>query len=119
MNWSHRGDGLLPRLPIPDGLSYEERTIRLVWENASDRAECTDNCNWDWIDLENDVEQILAWDDLKISPEEFDLVLSEFDAWDFGAALIELFGEAKNINYGQYPRRLQPYLQSSVIKTKT
>ncbi len=112
-------DGLLPdeRLPgttIPTSLFRDESTVSLSWSSEAACKALSELDAFDWIDENEDVAKGIAWDDPTLPADVIDRAMAKFDPTAEVETLIEWFGERDKIDYGAFPKRLQPVIRTWV-----
>lgn len=107
-------DECLPGTSIPTSLFREERTVSLSWSSELACKALSDLDAFDWIDENEDVEEEIAWDNPALPADVIDRAMAKFDPIGEVATLIEWFGERDKIDYGAFPKRLQPVIRTWV-----
>ena len=102
----------LPGMLISRDACYEERTFALTWEDADGCSALSPDCLIECIEVEKDVEVLLAWDDPRLDDASFQAALAHFD----GGLVFNYFGSAEKVNFGVYPKRLRLPLRRLVIE---
>jgi hypothetical protein len=107
-------DECLPGTSFPTGVFREERTVSLSWPSEPACKALSDLDAFDWIDENEDVEEEIAWENPALTADVFDRAIATFDPIGEVETLIECFGERDKIDYGAFPKRLQPVIRTWV-----
>jgi hypothetical protein len=108
-------DRVLPGLSIPEKLCFEEKTAKLEWPTEEGCTSLSNDFLLTFINEELDVEEDVPWDDPRISDDTIAAVVEQFDEVTEGQELIEYFGNAKDVRYALYPKRLRLHIRRLVV----
>jgi hypothetical protein len=106
---------LLPGLSIPERLCFEEKTMKLEWPTEEDCASLSGGCGFRWIREELDAEEDMKWGDTRISDDTIAAAMEHFDEENKAELLLDYFGNAKDIRYELYPKRLRLHIRRFAV----